>query len=221
MPIMSQLATAERVRTAVRNARGATEDPRAAETRARLCAAFERVVGQDGYGAATASRIAAEAGVSRSAFYDHFADPSAVALAVVESLFEAIAVASREARANGLRNRETARIANEVIASHVFENVAMYRALLLPPRASGAVVVTLLEKFAEKALPAVRATRPDLSARGVGQAARVIAGAVLSVMIWWLQEEEPGPPSALAEELVSLLPEWFTHPSAARPESGE
>lgn len=220
MPTMSQTATGERARSAMRSARGATEDPRAAETRARLCTAFERVVSQDGYGAATASRIAAEAGVSRSAFYDHFAGPPAVALAVVESLFEAIAVADHGARANGLRNRENARIANEAIATHMFEHPAMYRALLLPPAASGAVVVTLLEKFAAKALPAVRAARPESSARDASRAARVIAGAVLSTMIWWLQEDDPGVPSVLAEELVNLLPEWFTQPSAARHEPG-
>jgi len=41
---------------------------------------------------------------------------------------------------------------------------------------------------------------------------------VLSGMAWWLAEEDPCVPSVLAEELVDLLPEWYTRPSAARRE---
>jgi AcrR family transcriptional regulator len=208
-----------RSRARVRDARAATEDPRSAQTRARLCAAFERVVARDGYGAATVSRIAAEAGVSRSAFYDHFPGPLAVAQAVVESLFEAIAVTNRRARATGLSSRETTRRALERVASHMSQNAPIYRDLLLPSHAPGTVVVTLLEKYAEEALPAVRAARPDLSTRGANQAARVIAGAVLAAMMWWLQEDDPGAPSVLAEELMDLLPEWITRPPAVPQEA--
>jgi len=213
--------TEARRRTRVRDARAATEDPRAAETRARLCAAFEQVVARDGYGAATVSRIVAEARVSRSAFYDHFSSPLAVALAVVESLFETNAVATRQARASGLSNWETARRALERLASHMAENSAVYRDLLLPSAAPGAVAVALLDKLAAESLPGVRAARPDLDARGASQAARVIAGSVLSGMAWWLREEDPSVPSVLAEELVDLLPEWYTRPLAARREAGK
>ena len=214
---MSQ-TTEVRRRTRVRDARAATEDPRAAETRARLCAAFERVVARHGYGAATVSRIAAEAGVSRSAFYDHFSSPLAVALAMVESLLETNAVATRQARATGLSSQETSRRALERLASHMAENSAVYRDLLL--QSAAPVAVTLLDKLAAESLPGVRATRPDLDARGASQAAHVIAGAVLSGMTWWLREEDPSVPSALAEELVDLLPEWYTRPSA-RQEAGK
>ena len=220
--LMSQSQETEaRRRTRVRDARAVTEDPRASETRARLCAAFERVVASDGYGAATVSRIAAEAGVSRSAFYDHFSAPLAVALAVVESLFETNAVATRHARATGLSSREASRGALERLASHMAENSAVYRDLLLPSAAPGAVAITLVDKLAAESLPGVRAARPDLDARGADQAAHVIAGAVLSGMAWWLREEVPCEPPVLAEELVDLLPEWYTRPSAARREAGE
>jgi AcrR family transcriptional regulator len=199
-----------RERTGIRRTRKNTEDPRSAETRARLCEAFERVVARDGYVAATASRIAVEAGVSRSAFYDHFASPLSVALAVVESLFETIASANHRARATGRGDRrEATRSAIERMTSHMFDNRSVYRHLLLSQASSG-VLITLLDKFAAEGRAAVQAARPDLSARGVDQAARVIAGAVLSTMTWWLQQDDNRPPSVLAEELVDLLPEWFT-----------
>jgi AcrR family transcriptional regulator len=210
---MSEAVSEGRRRSRVRDSRAATGDPRAAETRARLCAAFARVVVRDGYGAATVSGVCVQAGVSRSAFYDHFSGPLAVGLAVVESLFETIAVDNRQARATGLSTWEATRSALERIASHMSQNSLRYRHLLLPPAGSGVVLVRLLEKFAAGSLPAVRAARPDLNARGADQTARVIAGAVLSTMAWWLQQGDPASPSGLAGELVALLPEWSTRPS--------
>jgi AcrR family transcriptional regulator len=220
MLLMDQVMPEVRNRARVRRTRAGTEDPRSVETRARLRAAFERVVLRDGYVGATASRICAEAGTSRSAFYDHFSGPNDVALDVVESLFETLGTDSRRARASGLNSRETSRRALERIAWHLSENVQLYQHLLLSATAPGAVLVRLLEKFAAEALPAVRAARPDLHARGTAQAARVLAGAVLSVMTWWLHEGAPGSPSAFAEDLVDLLPEWSARPSTARREAG-
>jgi hypothetical protein len=66
------------------------------------------------------------------------------------------------------------------------------------------------------AMECVRAARPDLSARGATPGARVIAGAVLSAMTRSLQENNPGSPSALAEQLVDLLPEGITRASSDR-----
>jgi TetR/AcrR family transcriptional regulator, acrAB operon repressor len=212
---MNQATTQARRRARVRDTRATTADPRSAQTRAQLCAAFERVVIRDGYGAATVSGIAAEAGISRGAFYDHFTSPSAVALAVVESLYEAIAADTGRARSAGLSNLETSRYALERLASHMHDNSALYRGLLLSSTASGAVVLALQEKFAAESIPGVRAARPDLTARGVDQAAHVIAGAVLATMTWWLREDDPRAPSELAEELADLLPEWFTRPTPA------
>jgi hypothetical protein len=66
------------------------------------------------------------------------------------------------------------------------------------------------------AVESVRPARPDLSARGAMPAAGVIADAVLSAMTRWSQENSPGSPSALAEELVDVRPEWITRASSDR-----
>jgi hypothetical protein len=66
------------------------------------------------------------------------------------------------------------------------------------------------------AVECVRAARPDLSARGATPAAGVIAGAVLPATTRSLQENNPGSLSALAEELVALLPEGITRAPSDR-----
>ncbi|WP_228553743.1 TetR/AcrR family transcriptional regulator [Catenulispora pinisilvae] len=210
-----------RRRSMVRATRAGTDDPRSVQTRAWLCAAFERVLVEDGYGAATVSRIAAEAGVSRGAFYDHFSSPVAVAVEVVESLYESIAEVNRRARRFGTSRLETTRSALERLAAHMSENSAMYRDLLLSSAAPGAVLTALLEKFAVETVPAVREARPDLDDRDASRAAHLIAGAVLSTLIWWLRESEPAEPSVIAQDLMDLMPEWFVDPSGARKDAEE
>jgi AcrR family transcriptional regulator len=203
-------ASSERRRAGARGSRVTSSDPRSAGTRALLLEAFQRLAVRDGFATVTAAGVAAEAKVSRSAFYDHFASPHEVAEAVVEDLFEQIARTNRQARATGaMDGSATTRDALLRMTRHMYEHHSVYRQLLLSP-ASGAVSSLLLDKFAVESLPAVRHARSDLTDRGVMQAARVIAGAVLSTMTWWLQENDDRPAEVLAGELFDLLPQWFT-----------
>ena len=56
----------------------------AASQRARLLAAFTDLLGERGYAAVTIAELARRAGVSRGAFYEHFADKQACLLAAYD-----------------------------------------------------------------------------------------------------------------------------------------
>lgn len=73
--------------------------PARADQRARLIGATGRVIGRDGYLAAKIQRIAAEAGVSCTTFYEHFPDKRAAFLAAHEQLGERLLARLRRERA--------------------------------------------------------------------------------------------------------------------------
>jgi AcrR family transcriptional regulator len=73
----------------------------AANQRARLMSAMTELVGEHGYGATTVAQVIAHAGVSRKAFYQHFANKQACFLATYDMIVaegvERVAGAAREA----------------------------------------------------------------------------------------------------------------------------
>src|SRR3989442_12855138 len=56
----------------------------AASQRTRLMAAFTELLAERGYAAVTIGELASRAGVSRAAFYEHFADKQACLLAAYD-----------------------------------------------------------------------------------------------------------------------------------------
>jgi AcrR family transcriptional regulator len=73
----------------------------AANQRARIMGAMIELVGEQGFGATTVAKVIARAGVSRKAFYQHFANKQECFLATYDTVvaegFERVATASREA----------------------------------------------------------------------------------------------------------------------------
>jgi AcrR family transcriptional regulator len=73
----------------------------AANQRARVMAAMIELVGEHGYAATTVAEVIARAGVSRKAFYEHFANKDECFLATYDMIvadgFERVTAASREA----------------------------------------------------------------------------------------------------------------------------
>ncbi|HEX9547981.1 MAG TPA: helix-turn-helix domain-containing protein, partial [Acidimicrobiales bacterium] len=70
-----------------------TRDEVAASQRTRLMAAFTSLLAERGYAAVTIGDLAARAGVSRAAFYEHFADKQACLLAAYDHFAVMVAAA--------------------------------------------------------------------------------------------------------------------------------
>ena len=67
--------------------------------RDRLIAAMARVVAEEGYGAASVSKVVAAAGVSRNTFYEHFANKEECFLAAYDAAVDQVIVRVRDATA--------------------------------------------------------------------------------------------------------------------------
>jgi AcrR family transcriptional regulator len=71
-----------------RGRHGLTPEEVAAHQRERIVAAIGRVVAEQGFGALTVERVLTAAGVSRSTFYDHFANKQEAVLEAHEVIFD-------------------------------------------------------------------------------------------------------------------------------------
>src|SRR5260370_5565213 len=79
-----------------------TREEVAANQQARIMSAMIELVGKQGYGPTTVAQVTARAGVSRKAFYEHFANKEECFLATYDTIvaegFERVADAAGEAR---------------------------------------------------------------------------------------------------------------------------
>jgi AcrR family transcriptional regulator len=195
----------DRVRSSLRVSR----DPRALRTRAALLSATSTLM-RESPEAFTAERIAEEAGVSRSSFYAHFTSPEAAAIEVFRETIEQVGrdggSGLQQESAHGL---DFARAATASVVKHVAENQGLYRAVLtmdLPAEAYAAVfadfgatvraAVLSLERVPDHVQPSTAAT--------------YIAGGALAVLRERISSPDPIDPIPLVEELVGMIPDWFT-----------
>jgi AcrR family transcriptional regulator len=193
----------------VRSSLRVSRDPRALRTRAALLAATSRVMHHSPE-TFTAERIADEAGVSRSSFYAHFTSPEAAAIDVFR---EAIGQIGRDGAselpqgsAHGL---DFARAATAAVVQHVAENQDLYRAVLamdLPSEAYSAVFAD----FGDTVRAAVLSLDTIPHNVQPATAATYIAGGALAVLRERITSPHPIDEAPLVEELVGMIPEWFT-----------
>src|ERR1700712_1901639 len=78
----------EKTSSLPRGRHGLSAEEVASHQRQRIVAAIGAVVAEDGYGALTVERVIADAGISRSTFYIHFANKQDAVLAAHELIFE-------------------------------------------------------------------------------------------------------------------------------------
>ncbi len=152
-----------------------------AETRARLLGIFNRLLLEGNAPRPRVSAIIAEAGVSRSTFYDHFDGVEALAMESLSQLFGAL---SNCLVGDGEREQLVSLIA------HVGENRTLARELLTGERAERSEA--LLARILEEHLPASADRRLH---------AIIIAGTVVSGLAGWVT----GRLDTSAEELASTL----------------
>ncbi|NRG42757.1 TetR/AcrR family transcriptional regulator [Rathayibacter sp. VKM Ac-2835] len=197
----------------------ASADPRARRTRRRVFDAVERLVMQTDGGRAegiAVSDIVREAGISRSSFYAHFEDASAVASALLrEDLVVADVSApdlQDESGAQALR-RGYIRLVDRLVDRHAFH--ARLRARASARVASDDAVLDTVLALHRAVLARVDApvgTDPELTAV-------FAAGGVLAVVGAWLAGGLDGTDEELVEQLVALLPPWLADAPLRTPAS--
>ncbi len=182
----------------------ATQDPRARRTRkAVLDAATELTTRGE---LVTMQRIAAEAGVSRSALYAQFSGLDDVAAACLAHTFADIGADDIVARAaEGAAVASIAARAASRLAHHVDERRAFYRSAL-----DWAVTARghdfLEDRYAAIVEASMKISEPDLAPDERADVARFVAGGSLSLIRCWLRSDDPVTPEQMAARLVAAMP---------------
>jgi AcrR family transcriptional regulator len=200
-------------RGSARAARLHSSDARATASQQQLVEALSRVVRDEGYHKATATRIAQEAGLSRSGFYEHFASVDELALFVLDSLLAETTTLDLEERADqGPAHEALPERAVELMMTSILEERELYRGILTSERAGG-VVVRAMDRFSQAARTVVEVARPELSEEELDLHAASIGGSVLGMVIHYLRTDDQRPAPELAREMVRAVPEWM-YPSS-------
>jgi AcrR family transcriptional regulator len=188
--------------------RGST-DPRAITSQRRLVEALTAVVKAEGFRAASVTRIARDAGLSRSGFYEQFASVDELALFILDDLILEIGALDLEARTvRGAKGQAVSEFALELILQSVFEHRELYEHLLLSEGAGG-IVARAINGFAPGARPIIAISQPQWPEARIDLMASSIGGLIVSGVMHAFSTGQPSTAHDLARELVSFMPPWL------------
>lgn len=204
-------------RSQARVARRGSTDPRAVASQRLLVEALTKVVKAEGLGAASVTRIALEAGLSRSGFYEQFASVEELALFILDDLVTEIAALDIEARTvHGADGQAVSEFALELILQTVFENRELYEHLLLSEHAGG-TVARAIQGFARGCRPIMAIARPQWPDARIDLMASSFAGLIVSGVMHAFRTGQPHTAHDLARELISFMPPWLFVPDGSGP----
>ncbi len=147
--------------------------------------------------------ICERAMVHRTTFYAHFEDKTALLRYVVGQLQQSMAaVHERTAKEKGLREGllEEFRVGLEFLTKHRKVYLSGMEGRTAGVQAvEDAAAQALKDRIEEDGLWGDRPCDPAV-------AGRFYAGAIMSVVAWWLENDAPIPEEELVEQVVSLLP---------------
>jgi len=197
-------------RESARAARLQSTDARANTTQRLLVEALTNVVKTEGFDKATATRIAGEAGLSRSGFYEHFANVDELALFVLDSLLAEATALDLRARQDDAAQHEPSmpEFAVETLITAIQNRRDLFQHLLLSDKAGGAVG-RAMERFTQSAKSVVEVIRPELSAAEHDLYGAAIGGTVLGLVMHYLRTDDERPAVELAREMIAHMPAWM------------
>lgn len=184
-------------------------DPRVRRTRDRLGDALVEILLQKPLEEINVQEILDRAGVSRSTFYTHFRDTNDLFLSDVDDFFEGMATALSRA---GSKSKRVAPV--QELFAHVGESRAFYSALLESGRLQDVMELGQAQ-FARGIEQRLIETR---SANAIppadrGAIAHAFAGALFSLLKWWVQHAQP----VSAEEMDKMFHRLVLQGVAAQP----
>jgi AcrR family transcriptional regulator len=168
-------------------------DPRIHRTRERLGDALVELVQEKPFDSITVQDVLDRAGVGRSTFYVHYRDKDDLLLSDMDEFLEMMAtVLSRRADAS-----ERVAPVRELFA-HVAGERRLYEALIAADRLHD--FRELAQEHFARAIEQRLAELPRARGIAAGQRAALAhahAGALLSLMTWWLDRGAPGSPAEM------------------------
>ena len=187
-----------------------TTDRRVGRTRRRLTQALLELILQRGYDRITVQDILDRADVGRSTFYAHYRDKQDLLLSCFDDLREEV---HRELDAAVPGSAVDVGTPAAALFTHAYGNRRVYRAMC--GRQGGTVVHAHLHVLVRDALTARLA--PHLIAAGSDTPPEIVAefaaSALLGLLIWWVRQDFPIPPSAMAGMYRDLATPGILAPS--------
>jgi AcrR family transcriptional regulator len=172
-------------------------DRRVRKTRQQLGEALVSLILEKGYDAISIKDITDRADVAHATFYRHYRDKDELLAQRLQEVIQEIETFTREP---SLQDAE-----GYLIFKHAEENATLYR-ILLSSQGTSQVRKRVKETIAANIL---RSCKPLRSAqRGIippEAAANHIAGSMLLLIEWWLDENMPYPPHHMAKVYEQLV----------------
>ena len=205
-----------------RAARLHSTDARTSTTQRVLVEALTTVVKTDGFDKATATRIAKEAGLSRSGFYEHFANVDELSMFVLDTVLSEATAIDLNARQQAATHdhQSMPEYAVEALLTTVQQRRDLFQHMLLSDRAGGAVG-RAMERFTQSSRVVVKAIRPDQAVAQLDLYAAAIGGTVLGMVMHYLRTDDHRPAAELAREVTALLPDWMYPTPDSEPQPHE
>lgn len=189
-------------------------DPRPRRTRAAVEAGYVALVERRGADALNVADLIAESGVSRSAFYQHFASLDAVGECILEQLVHGIAGRDRAERSSSVRTgREVARDSLVELLRIMGEDATLYRHLLGDASVS-AVRAHFVRVVSEGTRSVMELVRPGAAEAEAELIADVISGGLLIAVLRWLEADPRPEPGAHVDVFLETLPAWLVSQDA-------
>ena len=172
------------------------QDRRIRRTRRALNESLIALILEKGYDRVTVQDILDRADVGRSTFYAHFRDKESLLVASFDDLGEQLR-GDLDAMAPGIAPTDPARPVG-VIYQHAYDHRAAYQALC--GKQGGNIVYGHLHRLVGGLLR--DHLRPHLAAAGSDLPVDVVAefytAAALGLLVWWVNQDFPHDPAALA-----------------------
>ncbi len=189
---------------------GSRLDRRVRRTREALGDAMIALLLEKPFEDVTVQQVLDRAGVARSTFYKHFRDKNDLLLSDIDDFFAFMAGLPLGDETRGMRIAPV-----RELLSHLAESEALYAALLDSGKLRDAL--ELARGHFARAIEARLASSPrtrSLSPKTLSAVAYTQAGALLSLMDWWLAHGRPTPPETMDELFHRMLWSGIAHPTA-------
>jgi AcrR family transcriptional regulator len=173
------------------------EDRRIQRTRQLLSTALLKLIEERGYDSLTVNDITEKANVGRATFYLHYQDKEQLLVESLEEMFSQLGdLINPLSKTLGEHNSVTG---TRLIFQHFAEHHRLYR-VLLTEKGTAMVFTRLLEILSQIAEEDVILRDVDQPQTGISTnlVAHYVAGALLGLAIWWLNNDRPYSPEEMA-----------------------
>lgn len=189
-------------------------DPRPTQTRQAIFSAVHDLVSEDPGKVLSIREISTRAGVSRSSFYTHFPDLTALASDLLLDTFRTLGTADLRRRCRpGTSPAQSAQQAVRGLIVHLCEHRHFYRASL-DWQVTSQAHETLVKAYADSILASSAIIDDAPTTEELNDAAIYIAGGVIGLVTFWLRNDDPAvrleaEMNTTTQRLLDLMPNWL------------